>query len=57
MNIKIICPPDADAPVVFAASELKCYLGRMLAGEEGDLNLSLEVRPDPMPGPMHTPRW
>ena len=50
MNIKIICPPDADAPVVFAASELKCYLGRMLAGEEGDLNLSLEVRPDPMPG-------
>ncbi len=54
MNIKIICPPDADAPVVFAASELKCYLGRMLAGEEGDLNLSLEVRPDPMPG---LPDW
>lgn len=46
LNIKIICPPDADAPAVFAASELKDYLSRMLAGEEGELSISLKVIPD-----------
>lgn len=47
MNIKLTCPPGAPAPVTFAGSELSAYLGRMLAGEEGDLAIRLEVRPDP----------
>ena len=49
VNIKTICPPDAPAPVTFAASELKDYLGRMLAEEEGELSIRLELRPDPVP--------
>ncbi len=54
MNIKIICPPGADGPAAFAACELSAYLGRMLAGEEGELAIGLEVRPDERPG---LPDW
>ena len=54
MNIKIICPPGADGPTAFAARELSAYLGRMLAGEEGELAIGLEVRPDERPG---LPDW
>ena len=54
MNIKIICPPGADGPAAFAARELSAYLGRMLAGEEGELAIGLEVRPDERPG---LPDW
>ncbi len=50
MNIKTICPPAPPQPVAFAASELSAYLGRMLAGEEGELTLRLEVCPDHEPG-------
>lgn len=32
--------------MAFAASELNAYLGRMLAGEEGELSISLKVIPD-----------
>ena len=49
MNIKIICPPGADGPTAFAARELSAYLGRMLAGEEGELAIVLEVLPDERP--------
>lgn len=54
MNINLICPPGAPAPVAFAAAELSAYLGRMLAGEEGELAIRLEVRPDPEP---RRPDW
>ena len=50
MNIKTTCPPNAPEPVVFAADQLADYLGRMLAGEEGTLEVRLEVRPDSEPG-------
>ena len=50
MNIKTICPPAPPQPVAFAASELSAYLGRMLAGEEGELTVRLEVCPDHEPG-------
>lgn len=54
MNIKLTCPPDAPAPVAFAADQLSAYLGRMLAGEEGELAICLKVRPDPEP---RRPDW
>ena len=50
MNIKTTSPPGAPEPVTFAAAELASYLERMLAGEEGALTISLEVRPDEKPG-------
>lgn len=46
MEIKTTYSPSAPEPVVFAAAELSAYLGRMLAGEGGELSISLEIQPD-----------
>jgi len=54
VDIRTVFPPDAGEPVTFAAGELRSYLGRMLAGEGGSLEIRLGVRPDPEPG---LPDW
>jgi len=54
VDIKTIFPLDAGEPAAFAAGELRSYLGRMLAGEGGALEVCLEVRPDRSQG---LPDW
>ncbi len=54
MNIKTVCPPEAAEPMTFAAAELSGYLGRMLAGEGGELSISLGIKADKEKG---LPDW
>ena len=50
MNITVQCPPVPAGPVRFAAGELERYLTRMLAAEQGELVITLAVRPDEKSG-------
>ena len=54
MEIKVTFAPEAEPPIRFAAGELTAYLGRMLAGGEGTLTVTLAVRPDQEAG---LPDW
>lgn len=46
MKIQVKQASGLPEPADFAAEELSAYLGRMLAGEGGELAIRLEVRPD-----------
>ncbi len=47
MEILTIYPPGGPEALAFAAAELKDYLGRMLAGEEGRWTVELVLEPSP----------